>query len=110
MLRRVRPDITINIPWCPAHKVVTENEKADERVKLTAVEPEGSGGRSKVCAERKAQQKNLSSEAGRKRGGARSSLRYKSFSAYKSREVENSAGIHIHTSPTPCGAYPTTSS
>ena len=25
-----RPDITIEIPWCPAHEGVPENEKADE--------------------------------------------------------------------------------
>jgi ribonuclease HI len=30
VLRRPRSDITIEIPWCPAHKGVPENEKADE--------------------------------------------------------------------------------
>jgi hypothetical protein len=37
-LRRARPDIVIEIRWCPAHEGVTENEKADERVKLVAEE------------------------------------------------------------------------
>ena len=30
VLRRARPDITIEIPWYLAHKRIPENEKADE--------------------------------------------------------------------------------
>ena len=43
MLRRARPDIAIKIRWCPAHKVVPGNEKADEWAKLAAEEPDARG-------------------------------------------------------------------
>jgi len=42
-LRRSGPDITIEIRWCPAHKGVTGNEKADEWAKLAAEEPDARG-------------------------------------------------------------------
>jgi len=41
-LTRARPDITIEIRWCPAHKGVIGNEKAYEWAKLVA-EPDARG-------------------------------------------------------------------
>ena len=42
-LRRERPDITIEIRWCPAHKGDAGNEKADEWAELAAEEPDARG-------------------------------------------------------------------
>ena len=39
MLRRARPGITIEIRWCPAHKGIAGNEKADEWAKMAAEKP-----------------------------------------------------------------------
>jgi len=38
-LRRARPGITIEIRWCPAHKGIAGNEKADEWAKMAAEKP-----------------------------------------------------------------------
>jgi len=43
-LRSARPDITIEIRWCPAHKGVPGNEKADEWAKLAAEKLDARGG------------------------------------------------------------------
>jgi ribonuclease HI len=42
-LRQSRPEIVIEIRWCPAHKGVEGNEKADEWAKLAAEEPDFRG-------------------------------------------------------------------
>jgi ribonuclease HI len=42
-LGNARPDITIEIRWCPAHKGVPGNEKADEWAKLAAESPDARG-------------------------------------------------------------------
>ena len=42
-LRRARPAITIEIRWCPAHKEIARNEKADEWAKIAAEEPDTRG-------------------------------------------------------------------
>ena len=42
-LRRARPGITIEIRWCPAHKGIAGNEKADEWAKIAASEPDTHG-------------------------------------------------------------------
>jgi len=42
-LRRARPGIAIEIRWCPAHKGIAGNEKADEWAKTAAEEPDTRG-------------------------------------------------------------------
>ena len=42
-LRKARPGITIEIRWCPAHKGVAGNEKADEWARIAAAEPDTRG-------------------------------------------------------------------
>jgi len=42
-LRRARPGITIEIRWCPAHKGIAGNEKADEWAKTAAEKPGARG-------------------------------------------------------------------
>jgi len=39
-LRKARPGITIEIRWCPAHKGIAGNEKANEWAKIAAEEPD----------------------------------------------------------------------
>jgi ribonuclease HI len=42
-LRRARPGITIEIRWCPAHKGIAGNERADKWAKIAAEEPDTRG-------------------------------------------------------------------
>ena len=42
-MRRARPGIIIEIRWCPTHRGVEGNEKADEWAKLAAEEPDARG-------------------------------------------------------------------
>jgi len=42
-LRAARPDIHIEIRWCPAHRGVLCNEKADEWARQAAEEPDARG-------------------------------------------------------------------
>jgi len=43
ILRRARPVITTEIRWCPAHRGIAGNEKADEWAKTAAEEPDTRG-------------------------------------------------------------------
>jgi len=43
VFRRARPGITIKIRWCPAHKGIAHNGKADEWAKIAAEEPDTKG-------------------------------------------------------------------
>jgi len=43
ILRRSMPGIVIEIRWCPAHKGITGNEKAEEWAKIAAEEPDTRG-------------------------------------------------------------------
>jgi len=42
-LRRARPELVIEIRWCPAHKGVAGNKKADEWAKIAAEDPDTRG-------------------------------------------------------------------
>jgi ribonuclease HI len=42
-LREKRPEVEIEIRWCPSHEGITGNEKADEWAKLAAEEPDAHG-------------------------------------------------------------------
>jgi ribonuclease HI len=43
IVRRARPDITIEIRWCSVHKSIPGNEKADEWAKIAATSPDARG-------------------------------------------------------------------
>jgi ribonuclease HI len=42
-LRRMKPEVVVEIRWCPAHQGVASNEKADEWAKVAAEEPDTHG-------------------------------------------------------------------
>jgi len=42
-LRQTEPGIRVEIRWCPSHKVITGNEKADEWARLAVDEPDAHG-------------------------------------------------------------------
>ena len=42
-LQKAQPGIAIEIRWCPVHKGVAGNEKADEWAKIAAEEPDARG-------------------------------------------------------------------
>ena len=64
-LRRARPGIVIEVRWCPAHKGVTGDEKADNWAKIAAEESDTPNAASQIA--RKLQAGNLREEVG---GGA----------------------------------------
>jgi len=43
VLRRARPGVSIEIRWCPAHKGIAGNDKADEWAKIAAEKPSTRG-------------------------------------------------------------------
>jgi ribonuclease HI len=43
VLRKARPEIEVEIRWCPAHEGIAGNEMADEWAKLAAEEPDAHG-------------------------------------------------------------------
>jgi len=51
-LRRARPGVIIEIRWCPAHKGVEGNEKADEWAEVAAEEPDTHGAEWLNCSDR----------------------------------------------------------
>ena len=51
-LRKASPGIIIEIRWCPAHKGVAGNEKADEWAKIAAEDPDTRGVKCLSCSDR----------------------------------------------------------
>jgi ribonuclease HI len=80
VLRSVRPDITIEIRWSPAHKGIPGNEKANEWAKLAAENPDARGveplPRSLAYLKREISEKKWA-EAGQWAGGRITRHKYK---------------------------------
>jgi len=76
-LRKARPDIIIEIRWCPAHKGVAGNVKADEWAKAAAGQPDNHGPIPRSLANLKREISKKWAEARQWAGGRTSKKKYR---------------------------------